>query len=167
MKNLILICAALMLSGCGYRIGSMMHPQINSVAVAPVTNETLSYNAASILRSKLAEVFTTDGSLKLKSISTADCIVYARVLKVNFADISGHIGTTDDDFLPDEWKVVVTVEYSVIIPGRAKPLIGPRTITADAEFVGEADLENARNNGVRQALFMAAQTIVSNITEAW
>lgn len=167
MKNLILICIAVMLSGCGYRIGTMMHPQLNSVAVAPVTNETLSYNAAAILRNKLTEVFTTDGSLKLKTVSKADCIVYSRILKVNFVDISGHISNTDDDFLPDEWKVVVTVEYSVIIPGRAKALIGPRTITANAEFVGEADMENARNNGVRQALFMAAKTIVSNITEAW
>ena len=43
-----------------------MHPQLNRVAVAPVTNETLSYNAAAILRNKLTEVFTTDGSLKLK-----------------------------------------------------------------------------------------------------
>lgn len=167
MKNLFLLTAALLISGCGYRIGTLAHPQLHSVAVAPVTNETLTYNAAAILRSKLTESFVTDGSFKLKTISTADCIVYARILNVTFTDISGRISTSDDDFLPDEWKVVVDVEFSVIIPGRAKPLIGPRKISGTAEFVGEADLENARTNGVRQALYNAARVIVNNTTEAW
>ena len=167
MKNLFLLAVVLLISGCGYHIGTLAHPQLKSVAVAPVTNETLSYNASAVLRSKLTEVFMTDGSLKLKSSSTADCIVYARILKVNFVDISGHVSNTDDDFLPDEWKVVVEVEYSVIIPGRAKPLIGPRKVSGQAEFVCDTDLEIARNNGVRQALFMVSKTIVSNLTEAW
>ena len=59
------------------------------------------------------------------------------------------------------------MEFSVIIPGRAKPLIGPRVVTGTAQFVSDADLENARLNGMRQALFDAARSVVSNLTEAW
>ena len=45
MKHILIAAAALLLpilSGCGYRIGSLMHPQINSIAIAPVVNETVS-----------------------------------------------------------------------------------------------------------------------------
>ena len=160
------VAAALMFSGCGYQFGSLMHPQISTVAVAPVVNETTMYNASAVLRQKLSELFTTDGSLKLKSIGNADCIVYARIMKVSYKESSGHI-SDDDEFLPNEWTVSADVEFSVIIPGRAKPLIGPRVVTGTAQFVSDADLENARLNGMRQALFDAARSVVSNLTEAW
>ena len=164
--SVLIITAVLFFSGCGYQFGSLMHPQITSVAVAPVTNETLFYNSAAVLRQKLTEVFTTDGSLKLKTIGTADCIVYARITKITFKETSGHI-RDDDDFLPNEWTVTADVEYSVILPGRAKPLLGPCTVSGHAEFVSDADLENARTNGMRQAMFDAAKSIVANLTEAW
>ncbi len=160
------IAVTAIISGCGYRIGYMGHPQLSTVAVAPVSNDTLSYNAAAILRQKLTEVFTTDGTMKLKSISAADCIVYAKITKVSYVESSGHLND-DDDFLPNEWRVTATVEFSVVIPGRAKPLIGPKTVTGSAEFISDADLENARTYGLRQALFDASRTIVSNVTEAW
>ena len=169
MKNFcfpVLAAAVILLSRCGYRVGYINHPQISSVAVAPVTNETLSYNASAILRQKLSEVFTTDGSLKLKSLSKADCIVYARILKVNYSQNTGRI-SDDDDFLPVEWQVKVDVEFSVVIPGRGKPLIGPVTVSGNAEFIADIDLENARTNALNQALFAASRTIVSNVTEAW
>ena len=125
------------------------------------------YNASAVLRQKLTELFTVDGSMKLKTVQSADCIVYARILKVNFRELGISSTNDDDDFLPEEWKVTVSVEFSVVIPGRAKPLIGPKTVTGTAEFVNGNDLETARLNGVKQALFSAAGTIVSNLTEAW
>ena len=169
MKNfcfLLLTAAVIFLSGCGYRVGYISHPQISTVAVAPVVNDTLSYNASAVLRQKLTEVFTTDGSLKLKSLSKADCIVYARITKVSYSQDTGRI-SDDDDFLPVEWQVKVDVEFSVVIPGRGKPLIGPKTVSGSAEFIADVDLENARTNALNQALFAASRTIVSNVTEAW
>ena len=162
----IIFAAAVIIPGCGYRIGYMGHPQLSTVAVAPVANDTLMYNAAAMLRQKLTEVFTTDGTMKLKSIGTADCIVYAKITNVSYSESSGHI-TNDDDFQPVEWKVTATVEFSVVIPGRGKPLIGPASVTGSAEFIIDADLENARTYGLRQALFDASRTIVSKVTEAW
>ena len=161
-----LVTTVLLVSGCGYQIGYLGHPQLSTVAVAPVTNDTLSYNAAAILRQKLTEVFTTDGTMKLKSLSKADCIVYARIVKVNYAQNSGRL-SDEDDFLPVEWTVKVEAEFSLVIPGRGKPLIGPQTVTGSAEFISDVDLENARTNALNQALFNVSRAIVSNVTEAW
>ena len=169
MKNFLLlslIAAVMLISGCGYKVGYLGHPQLTTVAVAPVSNDTLSYNASSVLRQKLSEVFTTDGTMKLKSLTQADCIVYARIVIVNYAQSSGRL-SDEDDFLPVEWNVTVEAEFSLVIPGRGKPLIGPQKVTGTAEFISDIDLENARTNALNQALFKVARTIVSNVTEAW
>lgn len=154
--------------GCGYTFGSLAHPQIKSVAVAPVVNDTLAYNAAAVLRGLLNERFNTDGSLKLKSLSTADCIVYARITDVSYKALS--YGTThdgDDTFLANEWRCSVSVEYSVILPGRAKPLISNAAASGTSDFITGPDLESSRRNAMRQACFAAAKNIVSGVTEGW
>ncbi len=161
------ICS-LIFTGCGYKFGPLNHPQLKSIAVAPVTNDTLAYNASAILRGVLNERFTTDGSMKLESVKKADCILYARISEVSYQAI-GH-GTDDngdDTFLADEWRCKVSVEYSVILPGRGKPLIHNRTAGGSADFVTGPDLETSRRNAMRQAFLAAAKTIVSNITEGW
>ena len=165
---LILIAAAF--CGCGYKIGNLGHPQLKSVAVAPVVNDTLAYNAAANLRGLLNETFQTDGTLKLTGMNKADCIVYARITSVGFSEISW--GSRDNangtnSFTPNQWLVKLAVEYSVIIPGRALPLLQAQQVTATAEFMSGPDIEISRNYAIKQACFVAAKKIVSEITEAW
>jgi hypothetical protein len=159
---------ALFLTGCGYRIGFMGHPQISSLAVAPVTNETLIYNAAGNLRALLCERIVTDGTYKLLSESKADCILTARVVSAEFSQVSWSSSNDDEEeFLPEYYRVNVKVEYSVILPGRVKPLIGPDSVTGTAMFDHVVDLETARRNGVKQALWDASKKIVDACAEAW
>ena len=159
---------ALFLTGCGYRIGFMGHPQISSLAVAPVTNETLIYNAAGNLRALLCERIVTDGTYKLLSESKADCILTARVVSAEFSQVSWSSSNDDEDeFLPEYYRVNVKVEYSLILPGRVKPLIGPDSVTGTAMFDHVVDLETARRNGVKQALWDASKKIVDACAEAW
>ncbi len=171
MKRFLLLCLAalpVLSGGCGYRVGSLMHPQIQTVAVAPVTNETLAYNVASQVRGLLCEAFMVDGSLKLVDEKSADCIVYARVTQITFSESSWSSSDDDDDlFTPNEWNCNLTIEYTVIIPGRATPLVSARTATGSVIFQGGADLEIGRLNGIRQAAYMAAKNVVSGVTEAW
>lgn len=153
-------------SGCGYSIGYISHPQMESIAVAPVVNETGNYNASALLRNVLAEKFMTDGSMTLKGLKSADCIIYARILQVKYSSVDTLLSDSDP-YIPEEWIVDVTIEYSVIVPGRAKPLIPATKVTERALFLREADLEGARYNGLRQALSNAAKKIVYGVTEAW
>ena len=63
--------------------------------------------------------------------------------------------------------MTVNVQYSVILPGRVKPLIGPATIQGSAMFDRTVDLENARRSGVKQALWDATKKIIDSCAEAW
>lgn len=157
-------------AGCGYQVGSLMHPQIQSIAVAPVVNETLAYNAAAQVRGILCEQFVTDGSLKLVNESTADCVLYARVTGITFAESSWSTYSSeqdDDRYIPNEWQVGVTIEYTVIIPGRLEPLVPTSTASGTAIFMSGPDMETSRTNGLRQAILAAGKSIVAGVTEAW
>ena len=141
--RLMLISVAVSLAGCGYRAGSLMHPQIKSIAIAPVSNETMLFNASAQMRGILAEVFQSDGSLKLKREGTADCILYARITDAVFNQITweNNAVKSDDDFLPDQWRVTITVSFAVMIPGKAEPLIRETSVSGATTFVAGADME--------------------------
>ncbi len=162
------IAAMIFCCGCGYTCGSIAHPQLKTVAVAPVINDTTSYNSSAILRGLLSERFTTDGSMQLKTMETADCIVYAKITDVRYQAIDyGVASNGDDTYLANEWRCEADVEFSVVLPGRGKPLIANRKVTGKTKFINGPDMETSRNNALRQALFSATKTIVSSITEGW
>ena len=172
LLQMICLSGLLLVNGCGYHIGSMMHPQVKSIGVAPVVNDTAFFNSASVLRSMLCETFMTDGSLKLKDVKKADCIIYARVTGIKFSEVSiadstEERSTYNAEFTPNQWKVTVDVQFSVEIPGRAKSLISLRKATGSAKFENSVDMQTARENGVRQALYQAARNIAAQVTEAW
>lgn len=162
---------ALVCGGCGYRIGNIVHPQLRSVAVAPVQNETTEINLTAQVRNLLCERFMTDGSLKLVDEKEADCIVYARIVDVQYSEVAWAESTRAEDgediLLPNEWKVTLSIEYSVIIPGRVQPLVSARTVSGTANFQTGPDQLTGRMNGVRQAAYAAAKMVVASFTEGW
>lgn len=153
--------------GCGYQIGYLGHPQLKTIAIAPVINETLIYNAAPQVRTALAERFQTDGTMKVVGESKADCIIYAKVVSCKYSQVSYSSETTDKDLNPDQWSATVTIEYSVMIPGRAAPLIRNASASGSATFTSGADLEISRAYACQQAAFTASKNVVIQVTEAW
>jgi len=158
---------ALLLTSCGYHIGSTMHPQIKSIAIADVKNDTKELLLSSVLRGKIAEQIQTDGSLKLTSPGKADCILYCRIVRISTSD---GLETSVDGgmtYRPTEFTAVIEAEFTVLIPGQAEPLIPMRTVSGTSIFRYEADPAIGRQNGIRQACFQLSRKIVQYTTEAW
>lgn len=153
--------------GCGYHFGSLMHPQVKTVAVAPVTNETMEPYVAADLRSALCEQFQFDGSLKVKELNEADCIVYGRVIEVKTVATADDSFDDKQTFRAAEWQVQVTFEYEVLIPGKKRPLISKRRVTGLAKYQIFVDAATTRRRGVQQACRNAAREAVVYTTEAW
>ncbi|MDD5596732.1 MAG: LPS assembly lipoprotein LptE [Victivallaceae bacterium] len=170
-SRFLLLCTGsvlfVMLSGCGYRFGHIMHPQVKSIAVAPVTNETLVYNASAYLRNKLTEAFMRDGALEVKSLREADCIIYVRVVDVNYRETTPASYDDEITYRPMEWRIWMTVEFTVIIPGNKEPLIKLQEVTADALFQVQADFFVNRQRGIEQCSWHVARRVVQQVTEAW
>ena len=163
------VAALCLLCGCGYRIGTIGHPQIKTIAIAAVKNDTTLYNMAWILRNVLAEQFMLDGTLKVVSEKEADCILYARITQSSIKEVtSKHRYRRDDStFEPEEWQITVRAEYSVIIPGRKAPLIPLREVSGSANFQAPGDMDSAHRRAAGQACREAAVEMVEFTTEAW
>ena len=167
VQMIFIIALISLFNSCGYQMGSLMHPQIKTIAVAPVTNETIEPYVSADLRSALCEQFQFDGSLKLKSLKDADCIIYGRVIEVETFDVTDATFDDKQTFRTAEWKVEVTYEFQVIIPGKARPLIAKRRVIGEAKYQIFADQQTTRRRGIQQACRNAAREAVIYTTEAW
>ena len=163
----LVLLVTVLANGCGYHIGSINHPQFKSIAVAPVSNETLTTNVSAILRNKLAEKYTVYSNLKLKSQKTADAVLYCKVLKITTREIVDSSTDNENNFRPAEWELVMEVEYTVLIPGRKRPLIDKRKVVGRSNFQYLGDYTTSKRNGVIQASQRMATKIVNQTTEAW
>ncbi|MBR2438945.1 MAG: hypothetical protein IKB25_02020 [Lentisphaeria bacterium] len=166
----VMICCLLcFVTGCGYKIGvrGMMHPQIKSIAIAPIHNNTLEPLASDVMRMQLAGQFQSDGALKLKRLSQADCVIYATITSVKnstLEDASFDGGVT---YTPEKFRLKIEVKYKVVIPGSGTMLLNNATATGNATYEILSDPATARSSALKFACYHAAKKIVSQITEAW
>ncbi len=154
-------------SGCNYRAGSIAHPQIKTIAIAAVINETTSYNASAQMRGMLCDQFMFDGSLKIKDLTSADCILYAKILDLTSQEIADQTYNNNITYRPAEWKITVKAEFSVIIPGRKDALVEKRSVEGSANYQVQADQETNRQRGIMMACREAARQMVQYTTEAF
>ena len=171
MRNIFYIIAiisfASILCGCGYHAGSLMNPQVKTIAIAPITNDTMEINLSDTLRQRLCEEFVVDSSLKVKSLESADCILYTRIIKVETTTTAYDTTAYGLAYTPAAWALNITVEFTVIIPGRAEPLIAKRQVSANNEFPVTNDPAVARASGLNLACKNLAKQMVIYTTEAW
>lgn len=170
-KTLFAVAAAgvfaLLASSCGYHMGSMMHPQIQSIAIADIRNDTREPLLTELLRGQLAEAIQRDGSLKLESKENADCVMYMRVINVKNWTIRDGSNDGQETYRPEEFRITVTAEFKVVIPGRSEDLIRLRTIQGAVNYQYNADPQIARYYGLKQACFNLANMAAQYTTEAW
>ena len=165
-RTLSLFVALFMLTGCGYHIGFIKHPQIDSIAVAPVVNETAIYNASSDMRMRMTEVIMQDGTYKLSDQRNADAILHITVNNVSFADAGDASVQNEKAYKPEEWNVSVSASYKLVIPGQGEPLLSGST-SGYMRFQAGADIETGRQVAVRQACYEVARKIVYAVSEGW
>ncbi len=174
LVTLLLCSAAFLLQSCrGYKIGEIKHPQIDSIAIAPVKNATSRAKLSIDLQAGLRMAIQGDGTYKLKDAKVSDCIVHAKIIK----GITQGVGTSyrsgdkeDNDssnFGTTMYKYLIDIEYTVLIPGRNRPLIETTVVTGESRFTALADIEQARALAAKRAANDVAKKIISNITEAW
>ena len=166
----LVFCCVLFLSSCGYyHMGSMMHPQIKTIAISTIRNDTREPLLTELARNQIAARFQSDNSLKLVSKEEADCILYVRLVSVNTTMRRYRVSynSSNDEYRPAEFRVVLRAEMEVLIPGRSEPLIHKRAVSGEANYQYNVDPQVGKYYGLRQASFDLAGTIVEYTTEAW
>ncbi len=170
-RSALLLCFSLMLSlllsGCGYHMGSMMHPQIKSIAISEIRNDTREPLLTPVMRNQLAAAFQFDNSLELKEKDEADCILYCRIISVDTRSIRESSTDADRTYRPSEFRITINAEFMVKIPGKSEPLIPMRSVSRAVNYQYNADPNVGKYYGMRQAAYDLSRLIVQYTTEAW
>ena len=170
MKKIILITTILIaaiLSGCCYHMGSISNPQIKTIAIAPIANTTIIANGSEALKQELHEVFQTDGSIKVVSTESADCILYGRITAITLGSVNMSVAPKGTVYQTTQFTMTMSFEYTVIIPGRAAPLIATTQVTGTTQFQSPGDMYMAQQNALTQVSYQVAKRVVNNIAEGW
>ena len=165
---LLASCCILFAASCGYyHMGSMMHPQIQTIAISTIRNDTREPLLTELARQQIAAQFQSDNSLKLVSKEEADCILYVRLVSVSTSMLRYKPSYEDDDYRPAEFHVDLKAEMEVLIPGRSEPLIRKRSVSGSSNYQYNVDPQVGKYYGMRQACFDLGSQIVEYTTEAW
>ncbi len=161
-------------AGCQYRWGPVTHPQIRSLAVGTFANETAESAATAALRGRLAEKISTEPGLRLAQPDTADAIVEGRIVKVTQKQLARAELRREPDREDDSdayqtvlYRMDVTVEFQVRIPGYERPFVRRGEVVGQADMGRWPDQQVYRANALNLALADAASQIVAAVTEAW
>lgn len=164
---LLLFVCLLTGTSCGYHMGSLMHPQIKSIAFSEIRNDTKEPLLTAAVRSQIASQFVVDNSLKVTTMDKADCILYCRIAKAMQSTSRYTPASHDDLYEPAEFGYTITAEIEVLIPGRSQPLLKKRMVTGSAKYQFNGDPQSGKLAGMRQASYELARNIVQATTEAW
>ncbi len=172
ITRVFLVAIVATFAGCsGYKYGSIAHPQIKSISIAPVRNDSFEPMLATYLRKALAEQFQFDNSFKVypysDSANPADCIIFAKMTESKVTSIGTDSDDDEDTYQPAKWTVSVSGEFEIIIPGEATPVFAKRMVTASATYQVYAGNRITKRRGLQQACRNLAKQIVSYTTEAW
>ncbi|MBT3289344.1 MAG: hypothetical protein HN904_09745 [Victivallales bacterium] len=161
-------------TGCQYRWGSLMHPQVKTIAIGDVQNGTREPQLATLLKAKLADKIMIDGSLKLVPVSTADAILTATIRTIDYQALAA-TKQRDEDARQDDkheyqsslYRATITLDITVKVPGKETPLVSDCTVKGVGDYNRLPDPQMARRAAYDLALRDAAVKAVAEITEAW
>jgi hypothetical protein len=157
-----------------YRSGSVMHPQIETIAIGEIRNLTDEPALGVLLRKKLAERLVADGSVRLAGAGSADAVLCADVRRYTVRR-SAATRSRDEDaddgrtaYRTSVYAVTVDVSYALRLPSQGdRAVLADRLVQGTADFPVLPDQEITRQSGLQQAVHDAATQVVAAITEAW
>ncbi len=166
MRTVSLLLVAILLSGCGYKLGEIRPTPMRSVrtlAVPTFKNNTYEPRIEVLMADTVIKQLQQDGTYTIVSEDTADAILYCTVTKIERRSLRS---VQNNVLATSEFGLTVTVSYEVI--DRVSGAILMKSIVqGDTSFFSNNDLQTTE----RQAIPLAAQRLAVDLsaalTEGW
>lgn len=152
-------------SGCsGYKLGSNLPPNINSVAIPMFVNQTGEPALETITTSATIQEFQKDGSLKVADRATANTVVEVTLKKYKLTPLRYR---SDKATTAREYRLTITAEVTWRkLPGQE--IIARSTrVEGYKDFEALSDLPSARREALPDAASNLGHRIVRTIVEHW
>jgi hypothetical protein len=163
----VLLGLLFILSGCGYSLGSLLPPHINSVYVETFDNKTYERNIEIKIAEEIKNRYNWDGNLRVvNSKEEADALLEGEI--VNYIRQPARYSDIDDKNI-DEYKLVLVVNLKFIDLANERAMWTERNFSGEAYYVVSgipASTETrVRANSEAEALNFAAEDLAQNIID--
>lgn len=175
MKKLslsLLVLLSMAFTSCSYKVGTLSHPQIKTVAILPIQNTSSEPRAGFFMMQQLRERFMRDGSLKVTTADKADIIIRGDIKNYDLS-VAGSVKQSettnfddrDEFFSASIYRAKIAFNYEIYTKdGWFVQAGNPESF---ADFTQLIDLEVEKRQAIKRASYEVAKKVVNNITEAW
>lgn len=160
-----LIGVMLMPTGCaGYRLGSMLPPDIRTVHVATFVNRTSEPQLEAGTTSAALAEFQRDATLRvLSEVSNADTRLDVTLVGFSEQPVSFDRNSTR---LANEYRITIRAEV-VFRRAATGDVLVRKEVEGDTTFVVVGDLANSKRAAIPNAARDLAHKIVEAVVESW
>jgi hypothetical protein len=161
----VFMLIAISTAGCtGYRVGSMLPPKYQTVAVPTFINESGEPFLQNPTTSAAISEFQIDGSLKIADIKTADTILTAKLTGFSLRPIRF---SADRGRQANEYRMYINASITLTDRETGKVLVENPSIQGMADFIVSGDMSSSKKNALPEASKDLAHKIVEKIVEVW
>jgi hypothetical protein len=167
LNSVTLIAIAASLSGCaGYKIGPVtpkFMEGISSIAVPTFKNQTLIPRIEVLVTNTVIKQIQQDGTFKVASADRADAILDAKISSI---DRTPARSVRDNVRATREFRLRIGIHYTVR-NASTDEVLTEGTATGETSFFVGNDVNQEERIAIPRAAELAAQRLVSEISEGW
>lgn len=161
----MLLLGALALPGCaGYRLGSMLPPEIKTVHIPVVENETLEPNIEFDVTQAIISRMQRDGSLEVASEGNADAMLSVTLTEYRLAPA---VYEKERATAAEEYRATIVARIVLTRTGTEEVVVENPRVMGDAVFPLLGDLTSSKRLVLPLVANDLAQDIVEKIVDYW
>lgn len=166
MKSALVLAVAVLLSGCGYKLGEIRPTPMRSVrtlAVPTFKNRTYEPRIEVLFADTLVKRMQQDGTYELVGDDKADAILYCTIDKIerrSLRSVQNNVLATSEFGL----RVFVTYEVQDRVTGA---ILMKSTAQGNTTFFSGNDLQTIERQAFSNAASDLANNIMADVSEGW
>lgn len=159
---LLSLTALLLAGGCGYySFTGASAGHLRSIAIPAFDNRTAEFGVAETLSESLIDLFTADGTLKVRDVRSADAVLYGTVTSIT--DRPSAI-TSDETVSQYEIRVTVNLRLEDRVKGK---IAWEESLSQTALYNFSGGSTAERDAGLEDAVGKLAEDILSKTVSGW
>ena len=165
LKASITVLVLALLPGCaGYRLGSMLPPDIKTIYVPTFINQTTEPQLELDTTRYALQEFQKDGSLKLAAADTADAVLQVKLTSYRISPLQ-----YSNSRMTAATEYRITLYASIVLTRKhdGKVIVEHPRCYGEGTFLVVGDLFSSKRTGLPIAARDLAHDIVQKVTEVW
>jgi Lipopolysaccharide-assembly len=162
-KRLILfVLLPIIFSGCCmYTFKGNVAPHLKTIAIPPFENQTAEFGLSEQLTEDLIDLFSSDNTLKVRSLSSADAVIRATIVRID-----DRPSTISANETVEEYKVTINVRVKCedLVLGK---VIWEENISNFGIYPFQGGSSADRKSGIDEAIEKIVEDILNKTVSGW